>query len=116
MSVRVRIATPLHSITKGTAEVYATGDDVSSVIDDLDCRFAGLKERLVEAGGELRRFISIYVNGEDIRFLHGKETKLKDGDEILIVPAIAGGADSGATSLLSPSARRCAPVSGPRRS
>ena len=92
MPVRVRIPTPLRSITKGTAEVTAKANDVSELIEDLERQFAGLKERLVEDGGELRRFINIYVNEEDIRFLKGKATTLKDGDEVSIVPAIAGGA------------------------
>ena len=92
MPVRVRIPTPLRTITKGTAEVTAKANDVSELIEDLERQFAGLKERLVEDGGELRRFINIYVNEEDIRFLKGKATTLKDGDEVSIVPAIAGGA------------------------
>ena len=92
MPVRVRIPTPLRSITKGAAEVAAKANDVSELIEDLERQFAGLKERLVEDGGELRRFINIYVNGEDIRFLKGKATTLKDGDEVSIVPDIAGGA------------------------
>ena len=91
MPVRVRIPTPLRTITKGTAEVTAKANDVSELIEDLERQFAGLKERLVEDGGELRRFINIYVNEEDIRFLKGKATTLKDGDEVSIVPAIAGG-------------------------
>lgn len=91
MPVKVRIPTPLRSITKGAAEVSAKGDDVSALIQDLEHQFPGLRERLVEDGGEVRRFINIYVNEEDIRFLKGNKTALKDGDEVSIVPAIAGG-------------------------
>ena len=91
MPVRVRIPTPLRAITKGAAELTAKANDVSELIEDLERQYAGLRERLVEDGGEIRRFINIYVNEEDIRFLKGKATTLKDGDEVSIVPAIAGG-------------------------
>jgi len=88
----VRIPTPLRSLTKGSAEVQAKGDNVVAVVEDLERQFPGLRERLVDEGGELRRFINIYVNEEDIRFLDGKTTALKDSDQVSIVPAIAGGA------------------------
>ena len=91
MPVMVRIPTPLRSVTKGASEVAAKGKDVGELIDDLDRQFPGLRDRLVEESGELRRFINIYVNQEDVRFLSGRETVLKDGDELSIVPAIAGG-------------------------
>jgi len=91
MAIRVRIPTPLRSLTKGTAEVQANGDTVAAVVEDLERQFPGLRERLLDDGGELRRFINIYVNEEDIRFLQAKTTALKDGDEVSIVPAIAGG-------------------------
>jgi molybdopterin synthase sulfur carrier subunit len=91
MPVTVRIPTPLRSITKGTAEVQAKGGSVADVVEDLERQFPGLRERLVDEGGELRRFINIYVNEEDIRFLQGKKTALKEGDQVSIVPAIAGG-------------------------
>ncbi len=91
MPVLVRIPTPLRRVTGGTAEVYAKGKDVGELIDDIERQFPGLRERLVEDSGELRRFINIYVNQEDIRFLSGRETALKDGDQVSIVPAIAGG-------------------------
>ena len=91
MAVLVRVPTPLRSLTKGNAEVQAKGDTVADVVDDLDRQFPGLRERLVDDSGELRRFINVYVNGEDIRFLQAKTTTLKDGDEVSIVPAIAGG-------------------------
>ncbi len=88
----VRIPTPLRALTKGSAEVQAKGDSVAAVVEDLERQFPGLRERLVDEGGELRRFINIYVNEEDIRFLDGKKTALKASDQVSIVPAIAGGA------------------------
>jgi molybdopterin synthase sulfur carrier subunit len=91
MPVTVRIPTPLRQVTKGNAEVQAKGDTVDDVIADLERQFPGLKERLVDEGGELRRFINVYVNEEDIRFMDGRKTALKEGDSVSIVPAIAGG-------------------------
>jgi len=91
MAVLVRIPTPLRSLTKGSAEVQATGDSVAELIQDLERQFPGLRERLLDEAGELRRFINVYVNEEDIRFLEGKKTGLKSGDQVSIVPAIAGG-------------------------
>ena len=91
MPLLVRIPTPLRTLTKGAAEIQARGDTVESLVDDLERQFPGLKERLVDETGELRRFINIYVNQEDIRFLQGEGTKVKGGDEVSIVPAIAGG-------------------------
>jgi molybdopterin synthase sulfur carrier subunit len=87
MPVTVRIPTPLRSLTKGTAEVQAKGDTVDDLVLDLERQFPGMKERLVDEGGALRRFI----NMEDIRFLQAGHTALKDGDHVSIVPAIAGG-------------------------
>ena len=91
MPLLVRIPTPLRTLTKGAAEVQAAGGTVESLVDDLERQFPGLKERLMDETGELRRFINIYVNEEDIRFLQSKKTALKDGDQVSIVPAIAGG-------------------------
>ena len=91
MAVLVRIPTPLRSLTKGAAEVQADAATVTDLIEVLERQFPGLKERLVEDGGELRRFVNIYINQEDIRFLQGATTTLKQGDEVSIVPAIAGG-------------------------
>jgi molybdopterin synthase sulfur carrier subunit len=87
----VRIPTPLRQVTKGNAEVKAAGDTVDGLVADLERQFPGLKERLVDDSGELRRFINIYVNEEDIRFLQGQKTALKETDVVSIVPAIAGG-------------------------
>jgi sulfur-carrier protein len=91
MSVLVRIPTPLRSLTKGAAEVQGAGDTVSDIIQDLERQYPGLRDRLVDETGELRRFINIYVNEEDIRFLEGRKTALKETDVVSIVPAIAGG-------------------------
>jgi sulfur-carrier protein len=91
MSVLVRIPTPLRSLTKGAAEVQAAGDTVGDIIADLERQFPGLRDRLMDESGDLRRFINIYVNEEDIRFLQGAKTTLKAGDSVSIVPAIAGG-------------------------
>ena len=91
MAVRVRIPTPLRALTKGAAEVQVTADTVHGLIADLDRQYPGLRDRLVEESGEIRRFVNIYVNQEDIRFLQGDKTALKQGDEVTIVPAIAGG-------------------------
>jgi molybdopterin synthase sulfur carrier subunit len=91
MALLVRIPTPLRAVTKGSAEVHGQGATVAELIDDLEQSYPGLKERLVDDAGDLRRFVNIYVNQEDIRFLQGKKTALKDGDEVSIVPAIAGG-------------------------
>lgn len=91
MPVMVRIPTPLRRVTNGAGEVHAEGKDVAELIEDLERQFPGLRERLVEESGELRRFINVYVNQEDVRFLSGQGTAVKDGDEVSIVPAIAGG-------------------------
>jgi molybdopterin synthase sulfur carrier subunit len=91
MALIVRIPTPLRTVTKGNAEVQAKGVTVSDVVEDLERQYPGIRERLIDETGELRRFINIYVNEEDIRFLDGKKTALKDGDQVSIVPAIAGG-------------------------
>jgi sulfur-carrier protein len=91
MPVTVRIPTPLRQVTKGNADVQCKGETIDEVIGDLERQFPGIRERLVDEGGELRRFINIYVNEEDIRFLDARKTTLKDGDQVSIVPAIAGG-------------------------
>ncbi|WP_455242601.1 MoaD/ThiS family protein [Petrachloros mirabilis] len=89
--IKVRIPTPLRPLTKGQGEVEAQADTISGMIETLNQAHPGIKDRLCDESGELRRFVNIYVNEEDIRFLKGKETSLKDGDEVSIVPAIAGG-------------------------
>ncbi|MFO0773829.1 MAG: MoaD/ThiS family protein [Nitrospiraceae bacterium] len=89
--ITVRIPTPLRPLTKGQGEVQASAATVADMIETLNVAHPGIKDRLCDDKGELRRFVNIYVNEEDIRFLSGKETSLKDGDEMSIVPAIAGG-------------------------
>lgn len=89
--IKVRIPTPLRPLTKNQGEVEAKADNITQMIETLNDAHPGIKDRLCDESGELRRFVNIYVNEEDIRFLKGKETTLKDGDEVSIVPAIAGG-------------------------
>jgi molybdopterin synthase sulfur carrier subunit len=91
MSVRVRIPTPLRSATDGVAEVLAEPATLNNVLDDLEDRYPGMKGRLRDETGELRRFVNVYVNGEDVRFLQGLATRIAAGDELSIVPAVAGG-------------------------
>ncbi len=91
MEVRVRVPTPLRRFTGGKDEIGAEGASVRAVIENLEQRHPGLKERLLDDKGELRRFVNIYLNGDDIRFLDQLSSKVKDGDDISIVPAIAGG-------------------------
>lgn len=91
MAIKVRIPTPLQAITGNQPEVTAEGKTVKEVLASLSGAHNGLKGRLYDDQGQLRRFINFYVNDEDIRFLDGENTALKDGDEISIVPAIAGG-------------------------
>ncbi|HBP89173.1 MAG TPA: MoaD/ThiS family protein [Nitrospirales bacterium] len=89
--IKVRIPTPLRPMTGGKSEVEIAGKTVSEIIENLGSAHPGIKERVYDEQGEVRRFINIYVNEEDIRFLTGKDTPLKDGDEVSIIPAIAGG-------------------------
>ena len=89
--IKVRIPTPLRPMTNGKGEIEIEGASISQMIENLGTVHPGLKERLYDEKGEVRRFINIYVNEEDIRFLTGKDTPLKDGDEVSIIPAIAGG-------------------------
>jgi molybdopterin synthase sulfur carrier subunit len=93
MPVRVLIPTPLQRLTQNQAEVLAEGSDIRELISNLEARFPGVKARLCDEHGALRRFVNIYINDEDIRFLKGEATPLKDGDEVSIIPAIAGGRD-----------------------
>jgi len=91
MAVTVRIPTPLRRLTQNLAEVETEGTDIESIIENLDSNYPGMKERLCDDEGKIRRFVNIYLNDEDIRFLDGKETAVTDGAEISIIPAIAGG-------------------------
>src|SRR6478752_10784921 len=91
MSVRVRVPTPLRKFTNGADEVDAQGSNMQAIVDDLEKHYRGIKERICDDAGKVRRFVNVYVNGDDIRFLNSLDTPVKDGDEISIVPAIAGG-------------------------
>lgn len=90
MAIDVRIPTILRSYTDGSKRVEAKGDTLADLIENLDADHPGLKDRLVE-NGALRRFVNIYVNDEDVRFLGGLEATLDDGDEVTVLPAVAGG-------------------------
>jgi sulfur-carrier protein len=92
MAVKVRVPTPLMKLTDNQSEVSAEGATISDILNNLENQFAGIKERICDENGAPRRFINIYLNEEDIRFLEGESTAVKDGDEISIIPAIAGGA------------------------
>jgi molybdopterin synthase sulfur carrier subunit len=91
MAVTVRIPTPLQRLTNGQGEVQCEGASVAELLGDLEKRYPGIKERLYDQQGALRRFVNVFVNEEDIRFLKGEQTAVKDGDEVSIIPAIAGG-------------------------
>ena len=91
MAVKVRVPTPLMKLTDNQSEVTAEGVTISEILNNLESQFAGIKERICDENGTPRRFINIYLNEEDIRFLDGESTAVKDGDEISIIPAIAGG-------------------------
>ncbi len=91
MQATVRVPTPLQKLTKNQAEVKVSSVNIRELIEDLEKKFPGIKERICDETGKIRRFINIYVNEEDVRFLQQEETPLKDGDEISIIPAIAGG-------------------------
>ncbi len=91
MSVRVRVPTPLRRFTGGAGEISGTGATVAALVDDLEQSHPGIKERICDEQGKVRRFVNIFVNGDDIRFLDNLDTRVKDDDEVSIVPAIAGG-------------------------
>jgi len=90
MAIEVRIPTILRTYTAGEKAVTAEGGSLSALIDDLESNHAGIKERLIE-GGELRRFVNVYINDEDVRFIGGLEAPLSDGDQVVVLPAVAGG-------------------------
>jgi len=94
MPVSVLVPTPLQTLTGGAGEVSARGATVREVVASLEAQFPGIKARLCDDSGNLRRFVNVYVNNEDIRFEQNEETPVKDGDELSIIPAIAGGAAS----------------------
>ena len=89
--VLVRIPTPLRRMTNGKDKVEIEASKLSELVENLETQFPGVKERLVDESGDLRYFVNIYLNGEDVRFLEGLDTDTKSGDEVSIVPAVAGG-------------------------
>ncbi len=91
MPVKVRIPTPLRTLTNGAEEVTVEGSSIKEVIENLETSHAGIKERICDEKGQIRRFINFYLNDEDIRFKGNQDTPVNDGDQISIVPAIAGG-------------------------
>ena len=98
MAVTVRIPTPLRRLTQNQPEVEAEGDTIESLIENLETNYPGIKERICDESGNIRRFVNIYLNDEDIRFLDGNATAVKDGDEISVIPAIAGGSSDNETN------------------
>ncbi|WP_028652606.1 MoaD/ThiS family protein [Nocardioides halotolerans] len=90
MAIEVRIPTILRTYTGGEKSVDAEGASLGALIDDLEANHPGIKERLID-DGDLRRFVNVYVNDEDVRFLGGLEATLSDGDQVVVLPAVAGG-------------------------
>ncbi len=90
-TVQILIPTPLRSYTGGTARVQGAGSSVADVLEDLNANYPGIRDRVCEADGEIRRFVNVFVNGQNIRKLQGAATPVKSGDEIGIIPAMAGG-------------------------
>ena len=91
MAATVRIPTPLRKLTNEQETVEVESATIGTAVEELEGKFPGIKERLVDEEGEIRRFVNVYVNEEDIRFLENQNTPLKDGDNVSIIPAIAGG-------------------------
>ncbi len=91
MAIEVRIPTILRTYTDGAKQVEGAGGSLTALLDDLESRHEGLRGRLVTDQGALHRFVNVYVNDEDVRFLGGLETPLKDGDSVTVLPAVAGG-------------------------
>lgn len=91
MSVVVRIPQPLRSLTGEKTSVEATGTSLGELIGNLESSYPGVKERILDESGQIRRFVNVYINGDDVRFAEGLQSAIKDGDEVSIVPAVAGG-------------------------
>ena len=91
MAITVRIPTPLRRVTDGQDKVDTEGETLRQLIDSMESQYPGIKERLCDEDGNLRNFVNVYVNGEDVRFLDGIDSATGDGDEVSIVPAVAGG-------------------------
>ncbi|EGD43387.1 MoaD family protein [Nocardioides sp. NBC_00850] len=90
MAIEVKIPTILRTYTAGEKAVSAEGKTLSALIDDLEANHSGIKERLID-NGDLRRFVNVYINDEDVRFIGGLDAELKDGDQVVVLPAVAGG-------------------------
>lgn len=91
MSVTIKVPTQLRSLTQGAGEVEASGTDVAALIEDLESHHPGFRERLLDDSGSLRRFVNVYVDDEDVRFLDGLGTSVREGAQVSIIPAVAGG-------------------------
>ena len=91
MAINVKIPTPLRKLTDGNSTVSVSGSDITNIISNLENKYPGIKDRICEENGEIRPFVNIFVNGEDIRYLEGLNSKLSEDDEVSIVPAVAGG-------------------------
>ncbi len=91
MGINVRIPTPLRKLTNGESEVEANGADISELIDDLEKSYPGIKGKLCDENGAVRKFLNIYLNDDDIRFMDSLATEVRDGDNVSLIPAIAGG-------------------------
>src|SRR5580700_8521414 len=117
MAIEVRIPTILRTYTDGAKQVEGTGSTLGELLLDLDAKHGGLRERLVDNGG-LRRFVNVYLNDEDVRFLAGLDTPVKDGDTVTVLPAVAGGGISQASLPNGPglcATRTCSTHSAIRR-
>ena len=91
MPITVRVPAPLRNLTKEQSKIEIDASTISELIDGLESLYPGMKDRLLDENGELRYFVNLYLNGEDVRFLNGVETNVNSGDELSIVPAVAGG-------------------------
>ena len=91
MAISVKIPTPLRKLTDGNSTVSVSGSNITNIISDLENKYPGIKDRICEENGEIRPLVNIFVNGEDIRYLEGLNSKLSEDDEVSIVPAVAGG-------------------------
>jgi len=91
MSATVRIPTPLRKFTGNQSEIEVDGETIEALLGNMDASYPGIRDRICEESGKLRRFVNIYINEEDIRFLNGTDSTIKSGDRVSIVPAIAGG-------------------------
>jgi sulfur-carrier protein len=99
MAVQVKVPTILRTYTGGAKAVEASGDTLDALLSDVDLRYEGLRGRLIAEDGSLHRFVNVYINNEDVRFLGALEAPLKDGDTVTILPAVAGGASDRTNSV-----------------